>query len=297
MAAPATTTSRFRPRPGSDAQGPPVSVAGRPRGRTAAVRGGVAPRPPLRLGAGATGRGLAGGLRAARILGGGGSGPGQGQGPGTAGAEAVPSVGAGTRLRPWALGWFPREWRAPVPRSPHLTPEPSSGLCRACSGEAGPCPAARRWRGAGRCLAGGRLVGDVMKGAEARRLLAANLLSVFAVALTAVVPAFFWEGFTVLGTHLAWLCVCSAGVGALRVVLHLVLNPNQSPKKSSCAHKVSFAFLNGYQAVPRGSEFFRWNDQVRKQEKATGSGGELLFSMSELRVTTFERSRATFSWH
>ncbi|XP_075268968.1 GPI ethanolamine phosphate transferase, stabilizing subunit [Opisthocomus hoazin] len=78
-----------------------------------------------------------------------------------------------------------------------------------------------------------------MKGAEARRLLAANLLSVFAVALTAVVPAFFWEGFTVLGTHLAWLCVCSAGVGALRVVLHLVLNPNQSPKKSSCAHKIS----------------------------------------------------------
>ncbi|KAM6366671.1 phosphatidylinositol-glycan biosynthesis class F protein isoform 2-T11 [Alca torda] len=48
-----------------------------------------------------------------------------------------------------------------------------------------------------------------MKEAEIRRLLAANLLCVFSVILTAVLPPFFWKGFTVLGTHLVWLCICS----------------------------------------------------------------------------------------
>ncbi|XP_010019144.1 PREDICTED: phosphatidylinositol-glycan biosynthesis class F protein, partial [Nestor notabilis] len=72
---------------------------------------------------------------------------------------------------------------------------------------------------------------------EVRRLLAANLLCVFSVILTAVVPAFFWDGFTVLGTHLAWLCICSVCVGTVNVILHLVLKPNHSPKRSSFAHK------------------------------------------------------------
>ncbi|XP_009284597.1 PREDICTED: phosphatidylinositol-glycan biosynthesis class F protein isoform X2 [Aptenodytes forsteri] len=78
-----------------------------------------------------------------------------------------------------------------------------------------------------------------MKEAEIRRLLAANLLCVFSVILTAVVPAFFWDGFTVLGTHLAWLCVCSVCVSTLHIILHLVLKPNLSPKRSSFAQKIS----------------------------------------------------------
>ncbi|NXA13975.1 PIGF protein, partial [Sapayoa aenigma] len=78
-----------------------------------------------------------------------------------------------------------------------------------------------------------------MKEAEIRRLLAANLLCVLSIILTAVVPAFFLHGFTVLGTHLTWLCVCSVCVGTLNVTLHLVLKPNQSPKRRSFAHKIS----------------------------------------------------------
>ncbi|KAM9565014.1 phosphatidylinositol-glycan biosynthesis class F protein isoform 1-T2 [Guaruba guarouba] len=77
-----------------------------------------------------------------------------------------------------------------------------------------------------------------MKEVEVRRLFAANLLCVFSVVLTAVVPAFLWDGFTVLGTHLAWLCICSVCVGTVNVILHLVLKPNRS-KRSSLAHKIS----------------------------------------------------------
>ncbi|XP_064914253.1 phosphatidylinositol-glycan biosynthesis class F protein isoform X1 [Columba livia] len=78
-----------------------------------------------------------------------------------------------------------------------------------------------------------------MKEAEIRRLSAANLLCVLSVILTAVVPPFFWDGFTVLGTHLAWLCVCSVCVSTLNIILHLVLKPNLSPKRIPFAHKIS----------------------------------------------------------
>lgn len=97
---------------------------------------------------------------------------------------------------------------------------------------------------------------NTMKEAEVRRLLAANLLCVFSVILSAVVPASFWDGFTVFGTHLAWLCICSVCVSTLNIILHLVLKPNLAPKRSSFAHKVRLLFLNCCQAVWKGSEFF-----------------------------------------
>lgn len=81
-----------------------------------------------------------------------------------------------------------------------------------------------------------------MRDAEARRLWAANLLRAAAVPLTAVVPAFFMDGFSVLGTHLAWLCVCALCVGTLNVGLCLVLKPSLPPKRSSVANKVSSVF-------------------------------------------------------
>lgn len=79
-----------------------------------------------------------------------------------------------------------------------------------------------------------------MREAEIRRLLAANLLCAVSIVLAAVGPAFFLDGFSVLGTHLTWLCVCSVSVATLNVILHLVLKPSQSPKRSSFAHKVRF---------------------------------------------------------
>ncbi|NXA26312.1 PIGF protein, partial [Ibidorhyncha struthersii] len=78
-----------------------------------------------------------------------------------------------------------------------------------------------------------------MKEAEIRRLLAANLLCFFSIILTAVLPAFFWDTFTVLGTHLTWLCICSVSVSTLNIILHLFLKPNLTPKRSSFAHKIS----------------------------------------------------------
>ncbi|NXR19714.1 PIGF protein, partial [Cinclus mexicanus] len=78
-----------------------------------------------------------------------------------------------------------------------------------------------------------------MREAEIWRLLAANLLCALSIVLAAVVPAAFLDGFSVLGTHLTWLCVCSVCVATLNVILHLVLKPNQSPKRRSFAHKIS----------------------------------------------------------
>ncbi|NXD30725.1 PIGF protein, partial [Spelaeornis formosus] len=78
-----------------------------------------------------------------------------------------------------------------------------------------------------------------MREAEIGRLLAANLLCALSVVLTALLPAFFLDGFSVLGTHLTWLCVCSVCVATLNIILHFVLKPNQSTKSRSFAHKIS----------------------------------------------------------
>ncbi|NWR51929.1 PIGF protein, partial [Regulus satrapa] len=78
-----------------------------------------------------------------------------------------------------------------------------------------------------------------MRQAELGRLLAANLLCALAIVLAAVVPALFLDGFSVLGAHLTWLCVCSVCVATLNIILHLVLKTNQSPKRRSFGHKIS----------------------------------------------------------
>lgn len=106
-----------------------------------------------------------------------------------------------------------------------------------------------------------------MREAEIGRLLAANLLCAASVALTAVVPPFFWEGFSVLGTHLAWLCVCCGAVGSLHAVLHFALKPQLSPRRSSCAHKVRLSSPNCCQTGRRRSGFFHWINQMRKGER------------------------------
>ncbi|XP_053918799.1 phosphatidylinositol-glycan biosynthesis class F protein isoform X2 [Cuculus canorus] len=82
-------------------------------------------------------------------------------------------------------------------------------------------------------------MGNTMREAEIRKLFAVNLLCVFSIILTAVVPTVFWDGFTVVGTHLTWLRICSVSVSAVSIVLHLILKPNLSPKRSSFAHKIS----------------------------------------------------------
>ncbi|KAM6324374.1 phosphatidylinositol-glycan biosynthesis class F protein [Aegotheles albertisi] len=74
--------------------------------------------------------------------------------------------------------------------------------------------------------------------AALRGLPAANLLCAASVVLSAAVPPLLWDGFAVLGTHPAWLCACSASLGALSVVLH-GLRPRQAPRRSSLAHKIS----------------------------------------------------------
>ncbi|OXB61061.1 hypothetical protein ASZ78_011167 [Callipepla squamata] len=77
-----------------------------------------------------------------------------------------------------------------------------------------------------------------MREAELRRLLAANLLSAVSIVLTALVPPLFLSGFSVLDTHLAWLCVCSVCVSVLSVTLCLILKPSQTSKRGSLSSKV-----------------------------------------------------------
>ncbi|XP_044864874.1 phosphatidylinositol-glycan biosynthesis class F protein [Mauremys mutica] len=78
-----------------------------------------------------------------------------------------------------------------------------------------------------------------MKDTEIKRLLSAHIVSVLSIILTTIVPPLFLENFSVLGTHLIWLCICSICVTTVNIILYIILKPNPSSKRISFAHKVT----------------------------------------------------------
>ncbi|KAM9187738.1 phosphatidylinositol-glycan biosynthesis class F protein isoform 3-T3 [Dugong dugon] len=78
-----------------------------------------------------------------------------------------------------------------------------------------------------------------MKDNDIKRLLYAHLLCIFSVVLSTFIPSLFLEHFSILETHLMWLCICSVFVTAVNLVLYLVVKPNAPSKRSSLSHKVA----------------------------------------------------------
>ncbi|KAF6321568.1 phosphatidylinositol glycan anchor biosynthesis class F [Rhinolophus ferrumequinum] len=77
-----------------------------------------------------------------------------------------------------------------------------------------------------------------MKDSDIKRLLYIHLSCIFSVILSIFIPSFFLENFSILETHLTWLCICSVFVTAVNLVLYLVVKPNASSKRSSLSYKV-----------------------------------------------------------
>lgn len=78
-----------------------------------------------------------------------------------------------------------------------------------------------------------------MKDTDIKRLLYIHLSCIFSVILSIFIPSFFLENFSILETHLTWLCICSVFVTAVNLVLYLVVKPNASSKRSSLSYKVT----------------------------------------------------------
>ncbi|GAB5569592.1 phosphatidylinositol-glycan biosynthesis class F protein isoform X1 [Prionailurus iriomotensis] len=76
-----------------------------------------------------------------------------------------------------------------------------------------------------------------MKDTDIKRLLYTHLLCIFSIILSIFIPSFFLENFSILETHLTWLCICSVFVTAVNLVLYLVVKPNASSKRSSLSYK------------------------------------------------------------
>ncbi|KAM5252183.1 phosphatidylinositol-glycan biosynthesis class F protein isoform 3-T3 [Hipposideros larvatus] len=78
-----------------------------------------------------------------------------------------------------------------------------------------------------------------MKDTDIKRLLYTHLSCIFSVILSIFIPSFFLENFSILETHLTWLCICSVFVTTVNLVLYLVVKPNASSKRSSLSYKVT----------------------------------------------------------
>lgn len=79
-----------------------------------------------------------------------------------------------------------------------------------------------------------------MKDTEIKRLLSVNIICIFSIIVATVAPSLFLENFSILGTHLTWLSICSATVGTVNIILFIILKPNLSTRRSSLVHKVRF---------------------------------------------------------
>ncbi|XP_072793879.1 phosphatidylinositol-glycan biosynthesis class F protein isoform X2 [Vicugna pacos] len=80
---------------------------------------------------------------------------------------------------------------------------------------------------------------NTMKDTDIKRLLYAHLVCIFSIILSIFIPSFFLENFSILETHLTWLCICSVFVTAVNLILYLVGKPNTSSKRSSLSYKVT----------------------------------------------------------
>ncbi|XP_060687372.1 phosphatidylinositol-glycan biosynthesis class F protein isoform X1 [Hemiscyllium ocellatum] len=82
-----------------------------------------------------------------------------------------------------------------------------------------------------------------MRDIELRGMFSAHIILVLSIVFSTLVPSLFLDEFSVTGTHLLWLCVCSATVAAVTVVLYLLLETNPtSNKKNSPSSKVTKIF-------------------------------------------------------
>uniref|UniRef100_A0A8C5MHL9 Phosphatidylinositol glycan anchor biosynthesis class F n=1 Tax=Leptobrachium leishanense TaxID=445787 RepID=A0A8C5MHL9_9ANUR len=74
---------------------------------------------------------------------------------------------------------------------------------------------------------------------EIRRLSVGHVFSILAVVFSLCIPPLFLDNFSLLETHVTWLCICSACVAAVNVILLLTLKPNPSSKRISFGTKVN----------------------------------------------------------
>ncbi|KAM5292505.1 phosphatidylinositol-glycan biosynthesis class F protein [Ctenodactylus gundi] len=78
-----------------------------------------------------------------------------------------------------------------------------------------------------------------MKDTDVKILLYPHFSCIFSIVLSVFVPSLFVENFSILETHLTWLCVCSLLVTTVNLLLYSVVKPNASSKRSSLSHKVT----------------------------------------------------------
>ncbi|XP_069787209.1 phosphatidylinositol-glycan biosynthesis class F protein isoform X4 [Narcine bancroftii] len=82
-----------------------------------------------------------------------------------------------------------------------------------------------------------------MKDVELRGMFSAHMILILSVLFATFVPSLFLDKFSIIETHLLWLCICSATVAVVSIVLHSLLETNTaSSRKNSISHKLSKTF-------------------------------------------------------
>ncbi|XP_006007557.1 phosphatidylinositol-glycan biosynthesis class F protein isoform X2 [Latimeria chalumnae] len=81
-----------------------------------------------------------------------------------------------------------------------------------------------------------------MKNIEIRGMVSVHFIILLSIVLATFVPPIFLDTFSVIGTHLTWICICSVCVAAANIVLYVLLETAPASKKNTNTHKVTRIF-------------------------------------------------------
>ncbi|XP_078261120.1 phosphatidylinositol-glycan biosynthesis class F protein [Rhinoraja longicauda] len=79
-----------------------------------------------------------------------------------------------------------------------------------------------------------------MKDVELRGMFSAHTILILSVLFATFAPSLFLDDFSIIGSHLLWLCICSATVAGVSILVHSLLETNTTPSKNySFSRKLS----------------------------------------------------------
>ncbi|MGH0145195.1 UNVERIFIED_CONTAM: hypothetical protein FKN15_071262 [Acipenser sinensis] len=78
-----------------------------------------------------------------------------------------------------------------------------------------------------------------MKDIEIKGMVSVHCIIAVSIVMATIVPAVLLDDFSVYGTHLVWLYICTAGVAAVNIAIYTLLGVSPPAKKNTLSHKVT----------------------------------------------------------
>ncbi|RXN01752.1 Phosphatidylinositol-glycan biosynthesis class F protein [Acipenser ruthenus] len=78
-----------------------------------------------------------------------------------------------------------------------------------------------------------------MKDIEIKGMVSAHCIIAVSIVMATIVPAVLLDDYSVYGTHMVWLYICTVGVAAVNIAIYTLLGVSPPAKKNTLSYKVT----------------------------------------------------------